>query len=178
MMKATSEVRDSCIQILDNFLVAASIENPKVLEDTTFIAYSTVASVIIATKLHTSRCYLSADNFKCYDPEMILFFERQIVMKTGSRMSTLASPTFFALYVISLCPKSVDQDQLLQMVQTIIGEFWEGNKTQFHRIFLFFLIFVLLLLVIFFRRGFTLICSFDHRNLRRSGVSFPLKSKL
>jgi hypothetical protein len=48
-------------------------------------------------------------------------------MKAGSRMSTLASPCVFAEFVISLCPDTVNREQLLQMVHTIIGEFWEGK---------------------------------------------------
>jgi hypothetical protein len=53
-------------------------------------------------------------------------------MKTASRMSTLTSPVFFAQHVVSLCPDTVNQVQLLQMVQKIIGEFWEdGNSLLF-----------------------------------------------
>ena len=48
-------------------------------------------------------------------------------MKTGCRMSALTTPAFFVDFVLSLCPKEIDKNQLLQMVNIIIGEFWEGK---------------------------------------------------
>jgi hypothetical protein len=50
-------------------------------------------------------------------------------MKTASRMSTLTSPAFFAQHVASLCPATVNQVQLLQMIQKIISEFWEDANS-------------------------------------------------
>ncbi len=58
----------------------------------------------------------------------LLIFERDILMKTGCRMSSLATPAYFVDFVISLCPEKINKPQLLQMVNAIIGEFWEGNQ--------------------------------------------------
>lgn len=64
-------------------------------------------------------------------------FERLLLMKTASRISNLATPAFFAQYIVSLCSDIIDKDQLLQMMNTIIGEFWEGKEhlfpVSFHR---------------------------------------------
>jgi hypothetical protein len=55
-------------------------------------------------------------------------------------MSTMASPSCFAHYVISLCSDKVDKEHILHMVNSMIGEFWEG---EFSRLswFFFFLLF-------------------------------------
>eukprot|EP01040_Poterioochromonas_malhamensis_P000536 gene536-571_t len=128
------EARDSAVQILDAYLLEAFETNPKSLEDTTVIKYAAVASATIGSKLHSSSNYARPDYFSAFNLDDILFFERQIVMKTGSRMSTLATPAYFVDYVVSLlCSEEVggqvNKEQILQMVNTIIGEFWEDGAS-------------------------------------------------
>ena len=77
----------------------------------------------------------SQSNFTGLQLEDIQLFERDVLMKAGSRMSTLATPAYFVDYVVSLlCSEEVggqvNKEQILQMVNTIIGEFWEGECSE------------------------------------------------
>lgn len=130
----STDVRDTAVRIFDTYLAMSFAENPEVLKDTTFLAFSAVAAIIISSKLLSSTNYVSPSWFTAFNTEDILFFERQIVMKTGSRMSTLATPAYFVDYVVSLlCSEEVggqvNKEQILQMVNTIIGEFWEDGAS-------------------------------------------------
>jgi hypothetical protein len=82
--------------------------------------------MIISSKLHSSTNYLTSSRFSAFNRDDVSLFERNIVMRTGSRMSTLASPSYFLENIISLCSEKVDKEHLSRMVNGMIGEFWEG----------------------------------------------------
>ena len=52
-----------------------------------------------------------------------------MVMKAGSRISPLCSPSYYLQYVIGLCDESIDQERLLKIANALIGEFWEESTS-------------------------------------------------
>lgn len=57
-----------------------------------------------------------------------MFFEKQILIQVGAKLSPLTTPLYFLHYAVSLCVDLVpDVEELVSMATTLIGEFWEGT---------------------------------------------------
>ena len=63
LLNETPEIRDTSMRIFDSYVALAFVENSARLKDTTFLAFSAVASMIISSKLHKSTGHLQPVRF-------------------------------------------------------------------------------------------------------------------
>lgn len=129
MADESADIRDTSIRIFDTYLTVSYSENPRVLDDTCYIAFAAAAAIVVSSKLHNTRNTVDPSWFTAFNTEDILFFERQILLKIGSRISPLATPAFFLQFATPLCLESCRNEEELREVAAIanvlIGEFWE-----------------------------------------------------
>ena len=144
--------RDASIQIFDKVLLLTLAEDERKINDVNFLFHLAAASIIIACKLSDGNSHVSEVgiyNQHCQllpllivsmitsisqayfsgqlNVQVLRNFEREILATSRCSISTQCTPINFARCLMKINPVGENVDQVMDTVDTLLSEFWEGH---------------------------------------------------
>ena len=144
--------RDASIQIFDKVLLLTFAEDERKINDVNFLFHLAAASIIIACKLSDGNSHVSEVgiyNQHCrllpllivsmitsisqayfsgqLNVQVLRNFEREILATSRCSISTQCTPINFARCLMKINPVGENVDQVMDTVDTLLSEFWEGH---------------------------------------------------
>ena len=125
LSKSTREIRDTSVQILDKFTFTYVAINGEAIVDSMFFGLAAATSLILAAKLHDSKCSISKASFPCFRASKLAEFERLILNTIQFDISPCHTPTVLIQYLLNIHPAFSDsRDQIITKTEEAISEFW------------------------------------------------------
>lgn len=124
LSKSSREIRDTSVQILDKFIYTYVQSRGDSSVDSVFYGLTAATALILATKLHDSRCGISKSSFPCFQPIKLVEFERLILKTIQFDINPCHSPTVLMQYMLKVHPVLADsRESLLAMAEGLLSGF-------------------------------------------------------
>lgn len=104
MSSNDSMIYDVSIKTLDSYLLHEYISDQDTLKNTYNIAFGSATSIVLASKLFSNRKCILPSWFSAFKTNDIIDFEKKIILKIGSKISTMFSPSYFVSHLLRFIP--------------------------------------------------------------------------